>query len=148
MNRLRNNPWFYAGLGVAALAIALLIGVGTARAAAGTVGPSARPGTTTSQFGPFVRLLPTYVDALVLSANTAVTQVVPAGATWVVFASSCAAFYVTSNGAAAVPGSTTTDGSAPELNPTAYFLQPGVVAFSVIAPTTCKITAAFYKLGT
>ena len=52
-------------------------------------------------------------------------------------------YYVKVNGTAAVPGDTT-NGSASELNPMGYKVNPGDV-ISVIAPAACVITMAYYR---
>ena len=87
---------------------------------------------------------PLYVDALVLTANVAVTQAIPTGARFVIFSSTCT-FYVQRSGAAAVPGATTTTGVAAQLNPAAWFLANGETSFSMITPATgCVVTVSFY----
>jgi len=94
--------------------------------------------------GVFLRT-PNYTDVRVLAANTAETHTVPAGAHFVVFSSNCAAFYVNWSTTATVPGADVTDGSGSELNPTQRYMGTGVTGLSLISPTTCTITMAFYQ---
>lgn len=96
-----------------------------------------------------IRNLPSYVNAVVVAANTAEDITIPAGADIVLF-SATADFYVKANAAATVPVDTT-NGSAAELNPTGYELFPlagvAITQLSVISATAnAIITAAFYKL--
>lgn len=90
-----------------------------------------------------VRLAPTWVDARVLAVSTAEAHTVPTGALWVVFSSNCN-FYASAVTTAAVPAADVTDGSASELNPAAWRIA-GVTTISLIAPTACVVTMAFYK---
>lgn len=103
---------------------------------------------TTRQFSSSVLLPPVYTDAIVLLANAAQTQAVPTtttgpGATWVVFSATCN-FYALAGGTSAVPGATTTNGSASMLNPSAWNVT-GITTISVIAPTACVVTLSFYQ---
>lgn len=91
-----------------------------------------------------VRLAPSYVDARVLAANTAESHTPPANAQFVLFSQNCAAIYVNTSTTAAVPAADVTDGTASELNPTAYFFTSTPTAISIISPTTCTVTLAFY----
>lgn len=91
----------------------------------------------------FLRVAPTYVDAKSLAASTAETVTVPANAKFVVFSGN-APYYVNPHGAtAAVPGDVS-NGSASELNPAGYELR-GMATFSVISPSACILTMAFYS---
>ncbi len=101
------------------------------------------PGTN-SQFSSLIRPVPSYVDARVLAASVAESQVVPAGSTWVLFSANCT-FYAKANAAATVPGADTTNGSSSELNPAAWRITTGVISISVISPTACVITMSFYS---
>lgn len=102
------------------------------------------PGTTQSPFSSMIRPAPTYVDARVLAANTAETQAVPTTARWVLFSSTCN-FYANPSTTATVPADTT-NGTASELNPAAWYLGVGTVtSISVIADATCVITMSFYQ---
>lgn len=101
--------------------------------------PADADGSRSSQ----IRVAPSYVDARVLAATTAESHTVPTGAKFVIFSSSCAAFYAEPNATAAEPAADVTDGTGSELNPTAWQLV-GVTTIGVISPTTCVITMAFY----
>jgi hypothetical protein len=98
---------------------------------------------------PIPRPIPNSVQSVALTANVAVSITVPntsatvPPAKYVIF--SCTGnFYVHCFTTATVPG-TITDGSAPELNPTAYQLPANdVTTISVISPVACVLTAAFY----
>lgn len=98
---------------------------------------------TTRQFSSSVLLPPTYTDALVLTANASQTQAVPTPATWVVFSANCN-FFALPGASAAVPGATTTNGSAAMLNPAAWNIT-GVTQITVIASTACTVTLSFYQ---
>lgn len=100
---------------------------------------------TSSQFSSSIRPAPSYVDARVLAANTAESQTVPTGARFVLFSSTCN-FYANPTTTATVPADTT-NGSASELNPSAWFVGPpaSVATISVIADVACVITFSFYN---
>ena len=83
-----------------------------------------------------------YIDARVLAANVAEVHTVPAGAQRVFF-SGTADFYVNFSGAAAVPATDVTDGSASLLNPTARSIA-GVGTIGIISPCACVVTMEFY----
>lgn len=91
----------------------------------------------------FLRVMPSYIDARVLAANTNENHTVPTGARFVIFSSSCAAFYAKSGGTAAVPAADVTNGSGSELNPSGYYVV-GVTTIGLISPTTCIVTLSFY----
>ncbi len=93
-------------------------------------------------FSSMVRIAPTYVNANALAANVAESQTVPTGARWVMFSSTCN-FYANPTTTATVPGDTT-DGTASELNPAAWY-GGDVTTISIIAGVTCTVTMAFYK---
>ena len=82
------------------------------------------------------------INALSLAAGVAESSTVPAGAGKVFFAST-GNYYVKVNGTATVPGDTT-DGSASELNPMGYKVNPGDV-ISIIASAACIVTLAYYR---
>lgn len=84
-----------------------------------------------------------HIDARVLAANTAESHTVPAGSRIVVF-SSTSDFYVNYTTTAAIPAADITNGSAPELNPSARILPSSVTTLSLISPTSCTVTMAFY----
>lgn len=95
-------------------------------------------------YSPMPRQIPSSVMARVLAASTAESITVPAGARWVVF-SCTASFYVNCYTTATVPAADVTDGTASELNPSAYELPlTDVPAISVISGSACVLTAAFY----
>ena len=91
----------------------------------------------------YLRPLPDYVDARVLAANTNEDHTIPTGARWVIFSSSCAAFYAKKGGTAAVPGADVTDGSGSSLNPAGYYVERSTT-IGLISPTTCVITMEFF----
>ncbi len=93
-------------------------------------------------FSSLVRIAPTYVNANSLAASVAESQTVPTGARWVLFSAACN-FYANPTTTATVPGDVT-NGSASELNPSSWYVAD-VATISVIAPTACVITFAFYK---
>jgi hypothetical protein len=99
---------------------------------------------TTRAFSSSVLLPPTYTDALVLVANTSQTQAVPTGATWVVFSSNCN-FYALPGASAAVPGATTTNGSAAMQNPAAWNLANTTTQLTLVAASACIVTLSFYQ---
>lgn len=89
-----------------------------------------------------------YVLALSLAANTAesfditAARVVDPAVKYVVF--SCTGnFYASPFTTATVPGDTT-NGTASELNPSGWMIDPACTAISVISPGACVITASFY----
>jgi hypothetical protein len=92
---------------------------------------------------------PTYVEAVVLVANTAQQVTVPVvvdAAAFILFTGNCD-YYVAygANPTAAVPSASTTDGSSNELNPTQRFLGTSVAKLSLISPQGGVVTLAFYK---
>lgn len=99
-----------------------------------------------SQFGKFVRPSPGYTEAIVLAANVSQTETIPTAAgkvRWVIFASTCN-FFAAIGASAAVPAVTTTNGLAPELNPTAWFITPTATQITVVANAACTVTMSFY----
>jgi len=92
---------------------------------------------------------PQWVDAIVLVANTAVTYYIPTGtnkatANYLMFSSSGGAdFYVSYSITAAVPGTSITNGTAPELNPLLRCVS-GLTAVSIIAPVGCVLTISAF----
>ena len=93
-------------------------------------------------YSSFLPEAPTYVNAKSLAASTAESFTVPTGAVRVIFSATCN-FYANPTTTATVPGDVT-NGSASMLNPNGWGVRD-VTTISVIAPTTCVITAAFYK---
>lgn len=93
-------------------------------------------------YSSFLVEAPTYVNAKSLAASTAESFTVPTGAVRVIFSATCN-FYANPTTTATVPGDVT-NGSASMLNPNGWGVRD-VTTISVIAPTTCVITASFYK---
>lgn len=99
----------------------------------------------------FSRNPSTYVDAMVLAANTAETVTIPTNpatglkATRVLISSQLTKdYYVNFHGAtAAVPSADITDGTSVEVNPTNVYVK-GMASFSVIAPQATILTFAWY----
>lgn len=90
-----------------------------------------------------VRLFPTYVNARVLAANTAENVSVPATARFAVFSSTCN-FHARADNTATVPAGDVDNGTASEMNPAAWYFNPGQVAvISVIASAACTVTISF-----
>lgn len=94
---------------------------------------------------------PDYVDARVLSANTAkrhdLQTAITAGAKFVSF-SADGDFYAKfgdSSVTAAVPSGDVTDGSAAELNPMARKIPASATHVSLVAPAATKITLSFWS---
>jgi hypothetical protein len=97
------------------------------------------------RFSSQVRPVPAYVNARVLAAAVAETITPPANSRFVVFAANCNFYVKVGGSAAATPAADITDGSASELNPSAYYLNPASPSISVITPdSSCILTAAFY----
>lgn len=94
--------------------------------------------------GPNIYALPypDYVNSRLLAGGVAESISVPSWATIVIF-SATEDFFVSYSGAATVPGDKD-DGSANELNPVQRDIS-GLSTISVISPSACRITAAFYK---
>ena len=84
---------------------------------------------------------PDYVNGVVLTASSAESITIPAGAKHVIF-SSTADFYANYGGTATVI-TDTTDGTGSELNPVARTLG-AADTISVISESACNITACFY----
>jgi len=90
-----------------------------------------------------------HIDVRVLAAATAESHTVPTGADYVIFScvtstGAAASFWADFNGTAAVPTDDITDGSGCEVNP-AVRTVAGVTTISLIAPSACIVTMAFYK---
>lgn len=106
--------------------------------------PRDSPGRTST----LVRSAPTYVQARVLAAGVSETVTLPAGTRIAVFSATCN-FYAKTGATAAVPAADIADGTASELNPTAWYYSNAATAtqtVSVITPDpACVITIAAYK---
>ena len=87
--------------------------------------------------------IPAYTDAVVLLAGVSQTQAVPATSNYVVFSATCD-FYAASGASVAVPVATTVNGTAPQLDPTSWWLQ-GNTQISVISTVACVVTMSFYN---
>lgn len=93
-----------------------------------------------------------YNDSVMLSANTRVDVAKPAGAKFVIFTpdSTTGNLYVNLYGNAVVPSTTTSDGSAPTLNPkAAYVGAPSgspyyCTTISMISPNNMKVILSYY----
>jgi hypothetical protein len=94
-----------------------------------------------------IRPAPTYVNARVLAAGVSETALMPAGTRFVVFSSECN-FYAKPGAAAAVPGADITDGTASELNPSAWYFPNPITATQQITVVTtaaaCIVTLSGY----
>lgn len=91
-------------------------------------------------------VVPDYVDARVLAANTSEVFAIPAGARYVVF-SFTADFWAkfgTSGVTAAVPSADMTDGAAPELNPAARRIPDGITHLALVAEAAVKGSLSFF----
>jgi hypothetical protein len=95
------------------------------------------------KFPAYIRPTPAYVDAIVLVANTAQTWVPPANTRFAIFSGTCN-FWALVGGTATVPGASTSNGTASELNPAAYYFNPVPSVVSLISPTACTVTIAAY----
>lgn len=134
-------------LGFAVALWVLLIGVQFNKAYSATpIQFQIFPGTN-SNFSSNAPPAPAYTDALVLSADVEQVQVVPTGSKWVVFSGNCNFFAKagTNSATTAVPSVSSTDGSAPQLNPSAWWLPGGTLQIAVIASATCIVTLSFYQ---
>lgn len=98
---------------------------------------------TTRQFSSSVLIPPTYTDVKVLVANVSQTQAVPSNAAWVVFSADCN-FYAATGASAAVPAASTSNGTSPMQNPSAWNIV-GITQITLVAATGCKITLSFYQ---
>lgn len=95
------------------------------------------------RYGSGTRLAPSYVDARVLAAGVSETHTIPATSRWVIFSANCD-FHAKRGASAAVPAADVTDGSASELNPSAWFIE-GQTQITVISSVACIVTMSFYK---
>lgn len=82
------------------------------------------------------------INVQTLAPTVAESVTIPSGAKYVVFSSS-ADFYARINAAATIPVGDVTDGSGSEMNPSIRQLRD-VTTLSVISPSACTITLAFY----
>lgn len=105
--------------------------------------PSTRSQRLGWEAGIPVRPAPNYVSGRLLAANTAESVTVPAAARFAVFSADCN-FYANGRGAAAVLNADVDNGTASEMNPSAWYFGPAELsAISVIAAATCRVTVSF-----
>lgn len=96
-----------------------------------------------------VRGAPIYVDARVLSAGVAKSVTAPtfpaepAARVTAIFSTNCPDYYLASGRTAAEPTVDVSDGTASERNPAALQFAQGD-AYSMEAPTSCKVTITYY----
>ena len=95
--------------------------------------------------GPHIgaRSKPQHVNAIVLDGTNPTTNAVPSGARFVLFAST-GNYFARPDGVVTVPGSSLTDGSAGEINPTLWAVND-VTNIHVIASSAIIVTLSFYK---
>lgn len=94
--------------------------------------------------GAQIAAAPEYISSVSLSAGVGKVVSVPASADVVVFRAT-GPFWVKRAGAAVIPLSDVTDGSAPELNPQAWMLN-GVNVLGLIAAADTVVTMSWFKL--
>lgn len=87
---------------------------------------------------------PAYINARVLAANVAESITVPTNGSFVIFSANCDFYVSYDSDAAAVPAADVDDGTSNELNPNIRYVA-GLTSISVISPTVCILTAAFYR---
>lgn len=105
------------------------------------------PQTADSRNTTHVRNAPTYVQARILAAATAETVALPAGTNIAVFSATCN-FYASTTIPATIPAADVTDGTASELNPSAWYFAGSSTqtpSVSVISDVACTITVSAYK---
>lgn len=101
-------------------------------------------GVVNNGLSSFLPDIPIYIDARVLAATVNESHTVPTGARYVIFSSTCAAWYAKRGGTAAVPAADVTDGTASDLNPSGYRIPNGVTAIGFISPTACIVTMRWH----
>ena len=94
------------------------------------------------QFPTWCRRTSDYVNARSLAAGVAEDTTVPTGAKKVLFSCTGNFYAKVGTGSASVPGDVT-NGSAAELNPSAWVVTAGEI-ISVISPVACVITLSYY----
>lgn len=110
---------------------------------AGTVNNFILPSDAASKYSSVIRSAPTYVDAMVLVANTPAVWTAPANVRFVVFSGNCN-FHAKPNAAAAVPGASVSDGTASEMNPAAWYSPTPFTSIGFSASTACVVTISAY----
>lgn len=103
-----------------------------------------RQGLTPDGAPTYLRLAPSYIDARVLAGTVSESHTIPTGAQYVIFSSSCAAFYAKIGATAATPAADVTDGTGSELNPAGWWLPGSATQITLISPTACIVTMSFY----
>lgn len=101
------------------------------------------PSETARRYPSNIRNQPTYVDAQVLAAGVAEVWTAPANTRFVIFSSNCN-FHAKANAAAAVPAADVTDGTASELNPSAWYFSAPVTTIGLISASACVLTISAY----
>ncbi|WP_029008336.1 hypothetical protein [Azospirillum halopraeferens] len=81
--------------------------------------------------------------AVVLTAGGSRTVAVPAGARFVLI-NATGPLWVQYGAAATVPAADITNGTAPELNPAARWIE-GITTLGLAAPGACAASLAFYR---
>jgi len=87
---------------------------------------------------------PSHVDSVVLVADTVQNYTVPTGARFMFFSSTANFYMKVGSNTAAVPSTSTSDGSASELNPAGRMIQ-GETTISLISTSNCIVTISSYK---
>lgn len=107
-----------------------------------TIPAAPGPGFSTS-----IRPAPTYVQARVLAAGVAETVTLPANTRIVIFSANCN-FHAKPGASAAVPAADVTDGTASEMNPSAWYFANAAGAtqdVTVISSGACIVTLSAYQ---
>jgi hypothetical protein len=85
----------------------------------------------------------TWIDSVVLAANTAATYTIPTGAKYLLFSAN-GVFYVNYNSLATIPTITNASGSSVEIGPMLRGVT-GLTSISLIAPAATIISISVYK---
>lgn len=86
-----------------------------------------------------------YKDAIVLVANTNQTINIPTGAKKARFkATGSADFWIKFGGAAAIPSSNVTDGTASRLNPDGIITLDGATTVGIISAVVCVVAIEYW----
>lgn len=128
--------------------LTILIGalLGWSIATAQTLAPLTLPPAPNNADIPSLVLgTPTYTNALVLAANTSQTDTIPTNARWLFVSSTCNLYARPGVASTSVPAASLQDGTAPMLNPTAWFLNvQGVTRIAFVSATTCVVTLSYF----
>ena len=87
---------------------------------------------------------PTWVDAVVLTANSAATYTVPSTAKYLLFSSSVTPVYINFTTTAAIPGTSVATGAASLIGPVLVNIG-AVTSVSLICPTAAVVSIAVFK---